>query len=69
FSLLLQRVREPLQARTPKPGPLQMSAADSVRTAILCNDSVYSSEATWQRKEAESLASHPVAGRNQNAKS
>jgi pimeloyl-ACP methyl ester carboxylesterase len=62
FSLLLQRVREPLQASVPKPGPLQMSAADSVRTAILCNDSVYSSEATWQRKEAESLASHPVAG-------
>ncbi|MDP1125375.1 hypothetical protein Q5O12_28045, partial [Klebsiella pneumoniae] len=60
--MLLQRVREPLQARTPNPGPLQMSAADSVRTAILCNDSVYSSEATWQRKEAESLASHPVAG-------
>ncbi|WP_342307975.1 alpha/beta fold hydrolase [Pseudomonas fluorescens] len=62
FSLLLQRVREPLQANVPKPGPLRMSAADSVKTAILCNDSVYSSEEQWQQKESESLAKHPVAG-------
>ncbi len=68
FSLLLQRVREPLQASAPKPGPLRMSAADSVKTAILCNDSVYSSEAIWQQKEEESLARHPVAGSAQEAR-
>ncbi|TFY86788.1 alpha/beta fold hydrolase [Pseudomonas kairouanensis] len=68
FSLLLQRVREPLQASVPKPGPLRMSAADSVRTAILCNDSAYSSEAMWQQKEAELLATHPVAGSAQEAR-
>ncbi|MFL1415616.1 alpha/beta fold hydrolase [Pseudomonas fildesensis] len=62
FSLLLQRVREPLQANVPKPGPLRMSAADSVKTAILCNDSVYSSEDQWAQKESESLAKYPVAG-------
>ena len=62
FSLLLQRVREPLQTSVPKPGPLRLSAADSVKTAILCNDSVYSSEAPWQAKEAASLSRPPVAG-------
>ncbi|MCT9823910.1 alpha/beta hydrolase [Pseudomonas veronii] len=62
FSLLLQRVREPLQANVPKPGPLRMSAADSVKTAILCNDSTYSNEDLWQQKETESLAKYPVAG-------
>ncbi|MCK1787448.1 alpha/beta hydrolase, partial [Pseudomonas sp. TNT11] len=62
FSLLLQRVREPLQANVPRPGPLRMSAADSVKTAILCNDSTYSSEDLWQQKETESLTKYPVAG-------
>lgn len=61
FSLLLQRVRAPLQASVPKPGQLRMSAADSVRTAILCNDSVYSSEASGQRKDAQAPRL-PVAG-------
>lgn len=62
FTLLLRRVREPLLAHVPRPGPLHMSAADSVKTAILCNDSVYSSEDLWHQKEAESLANFPVAG-------
>ncbi|WP_460135289.1 alpha/beta fold hydrolase [Pseudomonas sp. S1_E04] len=62
FSLLLQRVREPLQANALKPGRMRMSASDSVKTAILCNDSAYSSEDQWLANASEAHARYPVAG-------
>ncbi|QJI28323.1 alpha/beta fold hydrolase [Pseudomonas sp. ADAK18] len=62
FGLLLQRVREPFQPNLPAPGPLRMSAADSVRHAILCNSSGYSNETFWARTEAEYAVKYPIAG-------
>lgn len=62
FTLLLQKLREPAQANGLAPGPLRMSAAASVKMAILCNDSVYSDEAFWAQKEAEYSARFPIAG-------
>ncbi|MFC6300488.1 alpha/beta fold hydrolase [Pseudomonas sp. CCM 7893] len=62
FGLLLQRVREPLQPNVPTPGPLRLSAAESVRNAMLCSDSVYSNEAFWAQTEAEYAVKYPIAG-------
>ncbi|SDT35965.1 Pimeloyl-ACP methyl ester carboxylesterase [Pseudomonas lini] len=62
FNDVLFITRQPVLWNGLAPGKLNLSAADSVRSTVLCNDSPSANAAFWQRKEDIYATKYPIAG-------
>lgn len=62
FAALLVAVRKPAPWNGIKPGPLKLSPEQSVRSTMMCNDSVSAGEAFWIEKENQYAVEYPVGG-------
>jgi pimeloyl-ACP methyl ester carboxylesterase len=62
FADLLALVRRPAPWNGIAPGPLKLTPADSVRSTVLCNDSVASDGAFWSEQENRYAIDYPVGG-------
>ncbi|OPA86361.1 alpha/beta hydrolase [Pseudomonas fluorescens] len=62
FTYLLYVVHNPAHWNDIAPGPLKLTAQQSVRSTLMCNDSVSSGEAFWIEKENQYAIQYPIGG-------
>lgn len=62
FTDLLRATRSPAHWNGIPPGPLRLTPEESVRSTVLCSDSVASGEAFWTGKESLYAVRYPVGG-------
>ncbi|MGY2685979.1 pimeloyl-ACP methyl ester carboxylesterase [Pseudomonas tolaasii] len=62
FTHLLHIVRNPAPWNDIAPGALKLTAQQSVRSTLICNDSASSGDAFWIEKENQYATQYPVGG-------
>ncbi len=62
FGEILRAVRNPAPWNDMAPGPLSLTPEQSVRSTVICNDSVSAGEAFWIEKENQYAIEYPVGG-------
>lgn len=64
FATLLSLTRSPRPWNDIEPGPLKLTPEMSVRSTVLCNDTVSAHESFWTQKENHYATRYPIGGSN-----